>query len=76
MMTRLGREGSAFGLERDPASQDLSLRAATIARPVRDSVTLICPFLIQKEVLYPVFFKFSASLANKCSKKDQNEMWL
>ena len=76
MITRLGREGSAFGLERDPASQDLSSRAATIARPVGDSVTLICPFLIQKEVLYPVFFKFSASLANKCSMKDQNEMWL
>ena len=54
MITRSRRERSAFRLERDPASQDLSSRAATIARPVGDSVTLICPFLIQKEVLYPV----------------------
>lgn len=62
MITGSGRERSAFGLERDPVPRDLSSIAANIAGPVGDSVSLACPFLTQKEVLYPMFFKFSAGL--------------
>lgn len=63
-----GRERSASGLERHLMPYALSLIAANVARPMDNSVTLMCPFLTQ-EVLHPMYLKSSTSLSVRVLRK-------